>query len=566
MFNKLNEEFEKALLSNPPDFAKAQELLQQGANINETQSDGSSIIEYFIHKSTYCECSLEECEDIGLVQLFDFFIQNGWDTYAFGLEAILTSVYTQRPRQMFDGAKMILNHPTTTDAEVYDQTLEGISTEESFQRCCEHRHDLENIYYAMYELVKAKKTNTNFNEIYPYYHAIGKKIDNIIYFSDIKKLNKTRSGFEFNDDIGFICENEVFLITSSLNILFNNNRMSAQPQNNISQYFGDGVIGSEITDISFGHKSVMRGTCEYGQPQIIIKLNSGKELKFTHNFGETLRKKIQRRFSIIETSTSKIIINRRNLEVLMNDIKLLNQELMNECIKDEPDLLRIEELLKLGANPLGFVSDGSDYDNLYTLLIGHFTHVAHEKYNDKDCDKKYDDSIFAKITELFLKYGMDIQNPEKPYDHEEILHPLWKFSFYDSETAFQSLKLLLDSGLDADSAGHCWSHDLTDLSIARFEIDDEEDPFFVIDFKRLMLFASYPHIINNDPYLQKEIWYNENNYDLTNFRRWNDFEYIFEPTVKNDLSKSIVRIIEKSTQKEVWKFGFEISPDEARNL
>lgn len=239
----------------------------------------------------------------------------------------------------------------------------------------------------------------------------------------------------------------------------------------------------------------------------------------------------------------------------MSNVREIDQELFETCTSASVDILRVEQLLKSGANPLGHIEFESDSDNLYNAVLSHYIDVALD-----GCD----DSVFLKITELFLKYGMKIDEPELPYDNENILNPLWSFSFYSTETAMQALMLLLDNGLDVDSAGQCWSHELTDLGFADFVVcDDTAYRLATETFKKVMLIASYSHIIDNDEFLRKEIWYDKNDYDITKFRNWNGYDYVIEPTRDKYVNRSLVRIIEKRTKEEVWKFGFEISFEEA---
>ncbi|MBQ4543760.1 MAG: hypothetical protein IJA19_06295 [Clostridia bacterium] len=236
------------------------------------------------------------------------------------------------------------------------------------------------------------------------------------------------------------------------------------------------------------------------------------------------------------------------------DKQELNNKLLEACTSEKIDLLHIEELLKAGAKPLGRVEDYGD-NNLYDAVLHHFINLTYG-------GDTTDDSDFLKITELFIKYGMDISIPEVPYDGGDVINPLWSFAFYHTDTASQVLALLLDNGLDADSAGEYWCHDLTDLGFAEYKVNNKWQCEMAVEvFKRLMLIASYPHILDNDEDLKREIWYKENNYDVTRFRNWDNFEYSFEPTDGNRLNKSIVKIFEKDTKREVWKFGFEISSD-----
>ena len=231
----------------------------------------------------------------------------------------------------------------------------------------------------------------------------------------------------------------------------------------------------------------------------------------------------------------------------------LNQSLLEACTSSDVDFSRVEELLKRGAQPLGKVKDDG-YNNLYDVVLYHFLELS---------DNGEDDSAFVKITEMFIKYGMDIAKPGVPYDGEEVLNPLWSFAFYSTPAALNSLKLLLDNGLDEDSAGECWSHELEDLSFANLKINDIIGKEFAAkSFRKVMLIASYPHIILNDEFLQKEIWFSENNYDFTKFRMWDKFDYVFKTDSSQLLKRSVVEIVDKDTNETVWRLGFEISPDE----
>ncbi len=233
-------------------------------------------------------------------------------------------------------------------------------------------------------------------------------------------------------------------------------------------------------------------------------------------------------------------------------IKQINKELLNACIAENVDLSYIEDLLKQGAQPLGAV----DWDtNLYDAVLEHY--LADEE------------EIFVDITELFIKYGMDIQNPELPYDEHNVINPLWSFAFFSTETGLKALKLLLDNGLDVESAGECWSHELSDWSIMKFPLEDEGNykTFYKV-LKKIMLFVSYPHIILNDENLQKEIWFSENHYDYTKFRNWNNFSYEVDTRYCKDFPQadgSIITIIEKESGEKVWKFGFGILKKECMN-
>lgn len=227
----------------------------------------------------------------------------------------------------------------------------------------------------------------------------------------------------------------------------------------------------------------------------------------------------------------------------------LNNKLYEECVKEEIDLNVIEELLKKGADPLGAtaVSGWGLLEHIYGEIL---------------CDTQ--DMVsknIPQITELFLKYGMDISNPRVPYDGENSLNPMWEFAFVMNENSVYALEMLLDNGLSADDAGEMWGHATFDL--INIECGDpNDDEFWNYEctwvMKLIMLCASYDHIIDNDSDLRNFIDFDQNSYDLHKFRKWNDFYYKFDTSHCErhpELYKSIISIYEKKSKKEVWKIS-----------
>lgn len=234
----------------------------------------------------------------------------------------------------------------------------------------------------------------------------------------------------------------------------------------------------------------------------------------------------------------------------------LNKKLFEECQKEEIDFTIVEELLQQGADPIGPTA-GEGWgllEHIYGELICYYQEEIGEN--------------FSKLTELFLKYGMDVSKPRIPYDGENSSHPMWDFAFMYSEDSITALKMLFDNGLDADSYAECWGHDTFDL--INIDCGDPiNDDFWneacTWTMKTIMLAASYDHILDNDEDLRKFIWFDYNAYDVHKFRQWEEFEYVFEQTKHQERSefyRSLVRIYEKESKKEVWKIGICLKPED----
>ena len=237
----------------------------------------------------------------------------------------------------------------------------------------------------------------------------------------------------------------------------------------------------------------------------------------------------------------------------METIDTQNQALLAACLVETPDPARIEALLRAGANPLGVVEGTDGKDLLYNCVIEHFV------------SPETPDAAFVWITELFLRYGMDLSAPELPYDSEKILHPMWLLAFGCSENTLRVLELLLDHSLDAEAVGICWGHVLFDYYNCWGRLEDAycyELLYFTI--RELLLIASYPHVLYADADLQQTIWLSENTYDARKFRHWNDFSFEIDTSHCNrgypEVYRSLVTVREKNSGNAVWKFGFGLAP------
>ena len=223
--------------------------------------------------------------------------------------------------------------------------------------------------------------------------------------------------------------------------------------------------------------------------------------------------------------------------------------MFEECTKERVDYAAVEELLKQGADPLGgmAVSGWELLEHVYEELV----------YDSFDLSS----NNLPKITELFLKYGMDVDHPRIPYDDDFSLNPLWSFTFVMSENATQALKMLLDHGLSMDSFAEFMDHTMSDL--INLECGDPENDEYWNNtctwaFKMLLLGASYDHIYQNDECIRKIICSSYNSSDIHIFRNWNEFEYHFDTSHCEkypELYGSIVHIYSKQTGEEVWTIG-----------
>lgn len=231
----------------------------------------------------------------------------------------------------------------------------------------------------------------------------------------------------------------------------------------------------------------------------------------------------------------------------------LNEQLRTACLTSPVDYEKVENLLRDGADPIA------------TIMVDGRTEVLYENLYMEFIDTPQLRTTMVKLTALFLRYGMDMDRPEVPYEEAQVIHPLWTFSFHsDGGGTLEILKLLLDHGLSASSAAQCWHHILLDDLNAYGELEDAFSyEMFYEDIRKILLIASYPHVLNADEQLKDVIWYAVNAYDVQKFRCWNDFTFQVDTShCQNgpEIDRSVVTVVEKSTGHAVWTVGFGMEP------
>lgn len=239
----------------------------------------------------------------------------------------------------------------------------------------------------------------------------------------------------------------------------------------------------------------------------------------------------------------------------------LNKKLYEECFNRDIDFAKIEDLLKQGADPLG-PTDGHGW-GLLEHIYGEIVSEAQFEGN----------AHLPRLTDLFLKYNMDVDHPRIPYDRGNSINPLWDLGLCLNEHSIETLKLFLDRGISVDSFGEFWSTamgDLIDVECGDPVGNEFWNRVCVLSLKATMLAASYDYMLNGCEHLRKFIGYSYNDYDVHKFRNWNDFTYEFDTSHckrhhgSPALYQSVVTIYEAESKIAIWKFGVYLDESEFR--
>ncbi len=232
--------------------------------------------------------------------------------------------------------------------------------------------------------------------------------------------------------------------------------------------------------------------------------------------------------------------------------KNLNEQLCDAITAKELDHEYVTTLMKQGADPLGVMNEWGE-----TPISELFT-TGDNDWGDASENGTLSDR-YAEILELFIQNGFDCSRFHPMTDDDEN-DELWSLLFSISAGACKALKVMFDHGLSADAFKDFLQHFYYDYGndTGCWNFDYYKDSL-VWAFRMIMLSASYPHILDNNDYLEDCIEIDttnkDNKYDLKKFRRYEDFDYEFDLSTVADscgLYGATVTIIEKNTGITVW--------------
>lgn len=226
--------------------------------------------------------------------------------------------------------------------------------------------------------------------------------------------------------------------------------------------------------------------------------------------------------------------------------KEINQNLLNLCTTENPDYAEIEKLLKNGAEPMELVYAELGESYLYTAVIDYWLDISQFK-REKVPE-------FTEITRLFLKYGMDIDNPKYGYDGDGKSNPMWDLGFYGGEDFLRSYKIILEHGLSAENADACWSHDYGDHYLSDYD-DSDFERIMLKDMAFKMLIAlSYP--LSRNKRLEGFLHASHNSYDVSKFKDWENYTIDIDASKRENkrINGTIITVFEKESGNKVWQF------------
>lgn len=303
-YGKLENELIALFHSGPPDFAAAEELIRQGADINAIGEDDSenvlseilSLYEraaYYDHICDYRNCNEFNCEDCehyvdwgstpgeAMCAIIRFFLNHGFDVTkhegCFGAQCLYAVGFSTNDRYMIDATKILLDAGATNrslslspDGDK-ETPMDCMATAGMYQE-----FPLENIYEALYQIYLAIEAGKPYRGIDSYEIAIGKKIRKVLAASDGEQpvffpmdLPKFKKDNCYTANLYFIYDDGI-LITTKYADFWTDTILPDTNLIDVSEHF-PGIVGHTIRRFQF-------------YPRVVIEMDSGCKARFSTNY------------------------------------------------------------------------------------------------------------------------------------------------------------------------------------------------------------------------------------------------------------------------------------------
>lgn len=310
-YGELGDALLKLLSSGPPDFAAAEALIRQGADINADGNDEEEnmlseiMCDYWQEQDkdeerVDCSCRGNKAAGRSLCEIIRFFLAHGFDVTrrdgCVGAQCLYALTLSTFDRHMIEAIKLLLdagarNRTITPTADSDETPWSFIGTEGSYQCTCKHDHALANIFEAAYQVYQAVEDGRPYSGIDSYEMSVGKRILSVWAESDGKQpvfypiaLERFEKENCYTSTLYFVYEGGVLVSTKYVDFWTDSALPDDRALVNVSERF-EGMVGSVIERFIFGYKADRR-EASYGQSIAIIEMNSGRAVRFSGNRGE----------------------------------------------------------------------------------------------------------------------------------------------------------------------------------------------------------------------------------------------------------------------------------------
>lgn len=299
-FNKFEHEIIEICSRQRVDYDRIDFLLKNGASVNacivtKYSSDDIEedllLVECWRNANFLSDDNERKIDDDFYLRLLKIFIDNGLDVDKYANVLLSNIQYTYNNKYYIELVKVILNNLRGGRKLNFDESLDAIGSEESYQNCCMQDHEYANTLSTIYEMIeKFSEKGLDPNKYYGHNRIIDQKIKDTKIFCKDVKIDQPRKFICDEIEIFIECEFDTLCIINKF-IFVNNNKiesdhepLAATNRINSENFFGNSlkeytqnekIIKIEFNDLSI--KSAPKTTIHC--TVITVKLTNNKIMK-----------------------------------------------------------------------------------------------------------------------------------------------------------------------------------------------------------------------------------------------------------------------------------------------
>ena len=285
-----------------PDFARMEQLLKDGANVNAVESDGKENVLSQIILVHGRDTEDDDGEQDSLQDVVRFFLDNGFDPGAdagrAGAKCLVNMCWSACMGSKIPVVRMMLDAgfqdiPEDEDSDESDERLpsDAIAIKSSYFHTCEHDFVSANIFEAMYQMIEAKKESRPYRGIDRFETAYGRKLVKV-WVSKPKSgepffdLNSPHSKHRncFNDNLYFQVDGGYLYLLGGAYMIYNT-EPPQEEHTDVTERFSF-LVDHKIEIIRLSRNEVRKGSTIYGQTITEFGFENGIVLRTQNNFGE----------------------------------------------------------------------------------------------------------------------------------------------------------------------------------------------------------------------------------------------------------------------------------------
>jgi len=289
-----------------PDFAKMEQLVREGADVNAWSRDYDENALSDIIEGWTCGDSerVREVEKDSLPQVVKFFLSNGFDPSRedgrAGALCLTNLMWSRCEGTMIPTMKLLLdagcqNVPPWRD-EPNSQTPMELIGEEAYYQQIEGEFEYANTLAALTAMIFAREQGRQYSRIERYSFSLGHVVCRVLLTMPNRRepfftLNESTSKHDncFDGSLYFELDNGCLVSKDSVLQYFD----SAEPHEevvDVTKTFAR-IIGSKLMNMTFDSQAIVRSTMHYGQQITRFSFDNGETLVTQTNSGEVPKAK-----------------------------------------------------------------------------------------------------------------------------------------------------------------------------------------------------------------------------------------------------------------------------------